>query len=92
MTLLDKETLLKEIEEIIPDWHMYYVYYIDEWTAEDMILELEWEVWLRENWESEGYESKEKVNYIKKDNIRRINGLLTRYYNSYNNSRKDKKE
>lgn len=58
-------------------------------TVSDIIDELEWEIWLRENWESEGYDSKEEVTYIKKDNIRKINGLIKRYYNSYNNSRKE---
>ena len=58
-------------------------------TVSDIINELEWEIWLRENWESEGYDSKEEVTYIKKDNIRKINGLIKRYYNSYNNSRKE---
>lgn len=89
MKLLDKQHLTEEIEKIIPDWNMYYYYDIDDMTVLDIINELEWEIWLRENWESEGYDSKEEVTYIKKDNIRKINGLIKRYYNSYNNNRKE---
>lgn len=47
MKLLDKQHLIEEIEKIIPDWHMYYYYEIDDMTVSDIINELEWEIWLR---------------------------------------------
>lgn len=77
-----KRIVLKEIEKIIPDFRQYYVdCEFEEMTEEDLIYTLEHEIDLYKNWKEEGFRNQQEVSYINKNNIRKINGLLKRYYN-----------
>ena len=74
--------LEKEIEKIIPDFRQYYLdREFEEMTEEDLIYTLEHEIDLYKNWKEEGFRNQQEVSYINKNNIRKINGLLKRYYN-----------
>ena len=78
--------ILKEIEEIIPDFRQYYLdWELKEMTEEDLIYTLEHEIDLYKNWKEEGFKNKQEVSYINKNNIRKVNGLLKRYYNKNGN-------
>ena len=73
---------LKEIEKIIPDFRQYYLdWELKEMTEEDLIYTLEHEIDLYKNWKEEGFRNQQEVSYINKNNIRKVNGLLKRYYN-----------
>ena len=72
----------KEITKIIPDWEKYYLTSdVEQMTSEDIVGILEHEIDLYNNWKEEGFKDKQKVSYINKHNIRKVKGLLTRYYN-----------
>lgn len=74
--------LEKGIEKIIPGFRQYYLYReFEEMTEEDLIYTLEHEIDLYKNWKEEGFRNQQEVSYINKNNIRKINGLLKRYYN-----------
>ena len=78
------ELMLQEIEKIIPDFRQYYlVGEFEEMTETDLIYTLEHEIYLYKNWKEEGFRNQQEVSYINKNNIRKINGLLKRYYNKY---------
>lgn len=78
------ELMLQEIEKIIPDFRQYYlVGEFEGMTEEDVIYTLEHEIYLYKNWKEEGFKNQQAVSYINKNNIRKINGLLKRYYNKY---------
>lgn len=87
---------LKEIEKIIPDFRQYYLdWEFKEMTEEDLIYTLEHEIDLYKNWKEEGFRNQQEVSYINKNNIRKVNGLLKRYYNKKGNwliERNDKNE
>lgn len=77
---------LKEIEKIIPDFRQYYLdWEFKEMTEEDLIYTLEHEIDLYKNWKEEGFINQQEVSYINKNNIRKINRLLKRYYNKNGN-------
>ena len=64
-------------------------------TEEDLIYTLEHEIDLYKNWKEEGFRNQQEVSYINKNNIRKVNGLLKRYYNKNGNwliERKGKNE
>ena len=88
--------ILKEIEKIIPDFRQYYLdWEFKEMTEEDLIYTLEHEIDLYKNWKEEGFRNQQEVSYINKNNIRKVNGLLKRYYNKNGNwliERNDKNE
>ena len=76
-----KERVLK----IIPDFFQYYLKEdIREYDSEDefIVYTLEHELYLYENYKEEGYKDKEKVSYIKKDNVKKIKQLINSYYKS----------
>lgn len=78
--------ILKEIEKIIPDFRQYYLdWEFKEMTEEDLIYTLEHEIDLYKNWKEEGFGNQQEVSYINKNNIRKVNGLLKRYYNKNGN-------
>lgn len=78
----NKDKIVKEIEKIIPDFRQYYLdYEFEEMAEEDLIYTLEHEIDLYKNWKEEGFRNQQEVGYINKNNIRKINGLLKRYYN-----------
>ena len=54
-------------------------------TEEDLIYTLEHEIDLYKNWKEEGFKNQQEVSYINKNNIRKVNGLLKRYYNKNGN-------
>ena len=82
---MKKETI-KEIEKIIPDFRQYYLdWEFKEMTEEDLIYTLEHEIYLYKNWKEEGFRNQQEVSYINKNNIRKVNGLLKRYYNKNGN-------
>lgn len=74
----------KEILKIIPDFDKYFL--IDEWqemTDSDVCYRLEHEIELYKDYEYEGFSSREQAtSVITKENIRKVNGLLKRYYNN----------
>lgn len=73
--------VLKEIIKIIPDFKEYYLEWeLNEMNDSDLIYELEHEIDLYKNWKIEGFRDN-NISYINKYNIRKINGLLKRYYN-----------
>ena len=77
---------LKEIEKIIPDFRQYYLdWEFKEMTEEDLIYTLEHEIDLYKNWKEEGFRNQLEVSYRNKNNIRKVNGLLKRYYNKNGN-------
>ena len=88
--------ILKEIEKIIPDFRQYYLdWELKEMTEEDLIYTLEHEIDLYKNWKEEGFRNQQEVSYINKNNIRKVNRLLKRYYNKNGNwliERKGKNE
>ena len=88
--------ILKEIEKIIPNFRQYYLdWEFKEMTEEDLIYTLEHEIDLYKNWKEEGFRNQQEVSYINKNNIRKVNGLLKRYYNKNGNwliERNDKNE
>ena len=74
--------VLNEIVKIIPDFKGYYLEWeLNEMSDSDLIYTLEHEIDLYKNWKIEGFHDS-NVSYINKDNIRKISGLLKRYYNS----------
>lgn len=81
-----KKEIIKEIEKIIPDFRQYYLdWEFKEMTEEDLIYALENEIDLYKNWKEEGFRNQQEVSYINKNNIRKVNGLLKRYYNKNGN-------
>ena len=78
---MKKETI-KEIEKIIPDFRQYYLdREFKEMTENDLIYTLEHEIYLYKNWKKEGFRNQQEVSYINKNNIRKVNSLLKKYYN-----------
>lgn len=78
----------KEVKKIIPDFFDYYL----DWeikeeyeSIEDFVIStLEHEIELYKDWEEEAFRNQQEVSYINKNNIRKVNGLLKRYYNQKN--------
>ena len=74
----------KELLKIIPDFDKYFL--IDEWqdmTDSDICYKIKHEIELYYNYKKQGFNSKEQATkIINKNNIRKINGLLKRYYNN----------
>lgn len=80
--------LKKEVVKIIPDFFEYYLQEdIEEYEDVDdfIISNLEHEIDLYKDWKAEGFECQEDVSYIKKTNIKKVEKLLKKYYNYYNN-------
>ena len=50
-------------------------------TEENLIYILEHEIYLYKNWKEEGFRNQQEVSYINKNNIRKVNSLLKKYYN-----------
>ena len=75
---LQKE-VVQQATEIAQDIATY------EMTEEDLIYTLEHEIDLYKNWKEEGFKNQQEVSYINKNNIRKVNGLLKRYYNKNGN-------
>ena len=72
--------VLNEIVKIIPDFKEYYLEWeLNKMSDNDLIYTLEHEIDLYKNWKVEGFKDN-NISYINKDNIRKINGLLKRYY------------
>lgn len=77
--------LKEEIINIIPNFFDYYLStdITDYDSINDFIVStLEHEIDLYKNYKEEGFKDKQKVSYINKSNIKKVNGLLKRYYNS----------
>lgn len=72
----------REILKIIPDFDKYFLTYEwEEMTDIDICYRLEHELDLYRDYKKEGFNNQE-VSFIKKENIRKVNGLLKRYYNN----------
>ena len=72
--------VLNEIVKIIPDFKEYYLEWeLNKMSDNDLLYTLEHEIDLYKNWKVEGFKDN-NISYINKDNIRKINGLLKRYY------------
>lgn len=81
--------LEKEVVKIIPDFFEYYLsdYMLEYDNIDDFIISnLEHEIDLYKDWKTEGFECQEDVSYIKKTNIKKVERLLKKYYNYYNNN------
>lgn len=81
--------LEKEVVKIIPDFFEYYLQDdIEDYEDVDdfIISNLEHEIDLYKDWKAEGFECQEDVSYIKKTNIKKVERLLKKYYNYYNNN------
>lgn len=77
--------LKKEIINIIPNFFDYYLStdITDYDSINDFIVStLEHEIDLYKNYKEYGFKDKQKVSYINKSNIKKVNGLLKKYYNS----------
>lgn len=77
--------LKDEVEKIIPCFFCYYL----EWEIKEdyesleefVISTLEHEVELYKDWKEEGFKNQQEVSFVNKTNVRKVNGLLKRYYN-----------
>ena len=81
--------LKKEVLKVLPDFYEYYLSSdIEDWESEEDFIfgTLEHEVDMYVNYEDYclNKKDKEKVSYINKTNLKRIEKILKNYLNDYN--------
>lgn len=75
--------LEQKLLKVIPDFFEYYLPYdIEEYDSRDefIISRLEHELDMYTNYKEYGFNDKQKVSYINKDNVNKIKNLLNWYY------------
>lgn len=86
--------LKKEVLKVLPDFYEYYLPSdIEDWENEEIFIfdTLEHEVDMYVNYEDYCFnkKDKEKVSYINKTNLKRIEKILKNYLNDYNKKRRN---
>lgn len=74
--------IVSEIKKIIPEYQKWFVEReFNQMNEDDHVSRIEHEIDLFREWKDEGFQSREEATSLTGQQVRKLNGLLKRYYN-----------